>query len=242
MGRWRALTHVLLLLSAAVLSPLFVFAMKTAFLFALIATAAVAVYASDECVKLAAELQVRERGGGRRRVAIPFFFRARQLAAPLAAAAAAAPMPGSPVSMTASRLRLPMMQRRRGGEQGSVAKAPATRRGTAQLARALNQNAHPLAPLSSSPPPLQAPNSPCNQFVNQIRQQQSGIAYSTCDKPVTVSTKPTPQCCELAQKFAPCKCDTDVHKSSGKDLAIATYRATQVGCGGKCVEPSAVGC
>lgn len=97
----------------------------------------------------------------------------------------------------------------------------------------------------TDPPPFfspQAPNSPCNQFVNQIRQQASAIAYSTCDKPVTVSTKPTPQCCELAAKFTPCKCDADVHKTSGKELAIATYRSTQVGCGGKCVEPNTVGC
>ena len=98
------------------------------------------------------------------------------------------------------------------------------------------------APPPCSPPSSQAPNSPCNQFVNQIRQQAGAIAYSTCDKPVTVSTKPSPQCCELAAKFSPCKCDPDVHKTSGKDLSIATYRSTQVGCGGKCVEPNSVGC
>lgn len=92
------------------------------------------------------------------------------------------------------------------------------------------------------PPHHQAPNSPCNQFVNQVRQQAGAIVASTCDKPVTVSTKPTPQCCELAQKFAPCRCDSDVHKTSGKDLAIATYRSTQAGCGGKCVEANQVGC
>ena len=97
-------------------------------------------------------------------------------------------------------------------------------------------------PTSLPHPSPQAPNSPCNQFVNQVRQQASAIVGSTCDKPVTVSTKPTPQCCELAQRFAPCRCDSDVHRTSGKDLAVATYRSTQAGCGGKCVEPNAVGC
>jgi hypothetical protein len=38
--------------------------MKTAFLLALVASAAVAVLASDECVKLAAALQVRDRERG----------------------------------------------------------------------------------------------------------------------------------------------------------------------------------
>ena len=79
--------------------------------------------------------------------------------------------------------------------------------------------------------------------MSQIKQQQGGIASSSCSNPVTVSTKPTPACCEVAQKFSSaCKCDQDVWKASGKELTLATYRATQVGCGGKRVEPNAVGC
>ena len=96
------------------------------------------------------------------------------------------------------------------------------------------------------PPPLstnsQEPGSACRNFVAQIREQQKGIAESTCANPVTVSTKPTAQCCELALTFTPCKCDDDVARVSGRMLAIATYRATQFACQGKCVEPQSVGC
>lgn len=88
----------------------------------------------------------------------------------------------------------------------------------------------------------QEPGSPCRNFVAQIREQQKGIAESTCANPVTVSTKPTAQCCELALTFTPCKCDDDVARVSGRMLAIATYRATQFACQGKCVEPQSVGC
>ena len=38
------------------------------------------------------------------------------------------------------------------------------------------------------------------------------------------------------------KCDDDVARVSGRMLAIATYRATQFACQGKCVEPQSVGC
>lgn len=101
-----------------------------------------------------------------------------------------------------------------------------------------------LSPLHPTHPPpfLQEPGSPCRNFVAQIREQQKGIAESTCANPVTVSTKPTAQCCELALTFTPCKCDDDVARVSGRMLAIATYRATQFACQGKCVEPQSVGC
>ena len=92
------------------------------------------------------------------------------------------------------------------------------------------------------PKQRQEPGSPCRNFVAQIREQQKGIAESTCANPVTVSTKPTAQCCELALTFTPCKCDDDVARVSGRMLAIATYRATQFACQGKCVEPQSVGC
>ena len=97
----------------------------------------------------------------------------------------------------------------------------------------------PPSPLSTN---SQEPGSACRNFVAQIREQQKGIAESTCANPVTVSTKPTAQCCELALTFTPCKCDDDVARVSGRMLAIATYRATQFACQGKCVEPQSVGC
>ena len=118
----------------------------------------------------------------------------------------------------------------------------------------LNPNLFSLTLPSSSPSPSsslafqnpqilrQEPGSPCRNFVAQIREQQKGIAESTCANPVTVSTKPTAQCCELALTFTPCKCDDDVARVSGRMLAIATYRATQFACQGKCVEPQSVGC
>jgi len=98
----------------------------------------------------------------------------------------------------------------------------------------------PFLTLSPSPPPIpfslpQEPGSPCGPFVGQIQSQKESIASQSCDNPIEVSATPTPACCALAMQFQPCACDADVHATSGKTLAIASYRSTAYVCGGKCV-------
>ena len=104
----------------------------------------------------------------------------------------------------------------------------------------------PLPPsLSPSRPPThpsfphsqQEPGSPCAPFVGQVQSQKESIASQSCDNPIEVAATPTPECCALAMQFQPCACDEDVHATSGKTLAIASYRSTAYVCGGKCVNP-----
>ena len=73
--------------------------------------------------------------------------------------------------------------------------------------------------------------------MGQINSQQDAIATQSCDNPITVAAQPSAECCALAMQFSACRCDPDVAAIAGAKLPLASYRATEYGCGGKCVPP-----